>query len=389
MRNLLHSICGALLVSACGGDDNTLNPVQMPVSGTNAASTAGTTSAGAPAGGGSGMAMIPTSGRSAQPMTGGTGAPGVSGAPAAAGGMAAVSGTGGPMSQAGTGSTAGTGATDTAGAGGAAGMLAPKPASPGVPKIPEPKGECPKFMSGTITFAGLRMQIQAGTPGETKGSLLFAWHATAGTAGAAMSGVPASVRDEITKAGGLVVAPQGNVGGADRTDIAPPTGAWFIEDLDTADEVVACAVKNHNIDPNRIYATGCSAGGLMSGTFGLMRSQYVAAVAPNSGGINYMNSRKLSDMTHGPAAFLMHGGGGDNVIVNFQDTSHWFEDQNKLAANKPFMIECNHMIGHCGAPSSLHVSAWEFMKAHPYNVGASPWAMSAPSNLASYCKVVQ
>ena len=239
-----------------------------------------------------------------------------------------------------------------------------------------------------MMIAGLRAQIQAGTPGDTKGALLFAWHATAGTAGAAMAGVPASVRGEITMGGGIVIAAQGNVSGSGRTDIAPPTAAWFVQDLDFADEVVACAVKNHNIDPNRIHATGCSAGGLMSGTFGLMRSQYVASVAPNSGGINYMGSRKLSDMSHGPAAFLMHGGSGDNVIVNFGETSGWFEAQNKLAANKPFMIDCNHSRGHCGAPSSLHELAWQFMKAHPYDVGASPWAMSTPMGLPDYCKVV-
>jgi hypothetical protein len=172
-----------------------------------------------------------------------------------------------------------------------------------------------------------------------------------------------------------------------RTDIAPPTGAWFIEDLIYADQVVACAVKNHNIDPNRIHSTGCSAGGLMSGTFGLMRAEYVASVAPNSGGINYNMSRMLSDPAHGPAAFNMHGGTGDNVIVNFADTSMWFEAQNRMAQNSPFMINCNHGTGHCGASTSLHELAWEFMKAHPYDVGESPWKTSPPAGLPSYCRV--
>jgi hypothetical protein len=135
------------------------------------------------------------------------------------------------------------------------------PAAPVGPRIPEPMGECPTFTTGTATIAGLRTRIEAGTPGDTKGALLFAWHYTAGTSGAAMSGVPSAVRNEITAGGGIVVAPQGNVGGGGRTDIAPPTGAWFIEDLDYADHVVACAVMNHNIDPNRIHATGCSARG--------------------------------------------------------------------------------------------------------------------------------
>jgi hypothetical protein len=112
----------------------------------------------------------------------------------------------------------------------------------------------------------------------------------------------------------------------------------------------------------------------------------VASVAPNSGGINFNMSRLLSDMSHGPASFCMHGGAGDNVIVNFGQTSTWFEAQNRMAANMPFMINCNHGLGHCGAPTSLHELAWEFMKAHPYDITESPWAASPP-DMPDYCVV--
>jgi len=344
-------------------------------------------------GGTAGMLNVGGSAGSAGWMVGSAGMAGATAGRGGAGGMTGGAGNaGGAGGAGGMPMTAGSGATGGAsgagGAAGAAGMAGAPGGTPGVPRIPEPMGDCPDFTSGTATIAGLRTQIDAGTPGATKGSLLFAWHATAGTAGAAMAGVPASVRSEITAGGGLVIAAQGNVGGMGRTDIAPPTGAWFIEDLEFADHVVACAVMNHNIDPNRIHATGCSAGGLMSGTFGLMRSEYVASVAPNSGGINYMASRMLSDTSHGPAAFSMHGGTGDNVIVNFGDTSMWFEAQNRMAANLAFMINCDHGRGHCGAPTALHEMAWGFMKAHPYDVGPSPWTASPPADLPDYCMVV-
>ena len=268
----------------------------------------------------------------------------------------------------------------------------PEPSAPpaggdGVPRIPEPPADCPSFMSGSMTIGGLPTEIEAGTPGPTMGALLFSFHGTGGRG--RLASVPASVRAEITSEGGIILAPTGNMGGGDRMDIAPPTGAWFLEDMEYTDLVVACAVRDHNIDPNRIYATGCSAGGLMAGTLGLMRSEYMAAVAPNSGGINWQGSRRLSDASHGPAAFTMHGGTTDNVIVSFQDTSVWFHEQNRSAMNSPFMLDCNHMIGHCGAPSQLHEMAWEFMKAHPYDVGASPWASSPPADLPDYCVVVE
>lgn len=386
MWNRLLFVCVAeLALVACSGDARDGNNLTgSPVAGTSTSATGGAGTSVATAGvasppvgvaGGAGVGQATAGAPPAQPSAGTMAA---AGRPAADGGSSGSA-------------TAGAAGMPTNAAAGAAGgpTMPVDPAAPAVPKIPEPKGDCPMFTNGTMMIAGLRTQIQAGTPKETKGALLFAWHATAGTAGAAMAGVPAAVRSEITMAGGIVVAPQGNVGGSGRTDIAPPTGAWFIQDLDFADQVVACAVKNHNIDPNRIHATGCSAGGLMSGTFGLMRSQYVASVLPNSGGINFMNSRMLSDKAHGPAALLMHGGSGDNVIVNFGETSMWFGEQNKLAGNKPYMLDCNHSRGHCGAPTSLHTLGWEFMKAHPYNVGASPWAMSPPMNLPDYCKVVQ
>ncbi len=43
--------------------------------------------------------------------------------------------------------------------------------------------------------------------------------------------------------------------------------------------------ENYNVDPRRIFATGGSAGGLFSGAMGVLRSNYMAAIAPNSGGL--------------------------------------------------------------------------------------------------------
>jgi poly(3-hydroxybutyrate) depolymerase len=37
------------------------------------------------------------------------------------------------------------------------------------------------------------------------------------------------------------------------------------DDFKVADLIVVCGVKGHNIDPKRIYTTGCSAGGLHAG----------------------------------------------------------------------------------------------------------------------------
>jgi len=67
----------------------------------------------------------------------------------------------------------------------------------------------------------------------------------------------------------------------------------------------------------------------MAGVMGLERSEYVAAVAPNSGGV--VGAIAPSDPSHVPAAMCMHGGPADMVIVNFTDTSNNFETQLKDA----------------------------------------------------------
>jgi hypothetical protein len=257
------------------------------------------------------------------------------------------------------------------------------PAGGSEPRIPEIKGECPTFKSGSAQVGRLRATMNVGTPGATKGALLFGFH---GTGGAGSASIAPKVQAEITGGGGITVSFRYRSGG--MTDIAPPTGTWFVEDMEVVDQIVACAVKNHNIDPRRIHATGCSAGGLMAGTLGLMRSSYMASVAPNSGGINYMNSRMLQDPARAPAGFTMHGGSADNVIVNFENTSKWFHAQIQKAPAGGFLVDCMHGRGHCGAGNALFEQAWEFMKAHPYGIEKSPFAEGLPSTFPSYCKLV-
>ncbi len=281
--------------------------------------------------------------------------------------------------------------------GGSAPTTSPNPptTSASQPTIPAIMGDCPKLATGTITIqnpmggTALPTTIQAGTPGETKGSLLFAFHGTGGTAASAIAGVPMNAIQDITSGGGMVVAFQSPNAKRSGTDISPPMMAWYVEDLNIVDQVVACSIKNNNIDPTRIYATGCSAGGLMSGTMGLMRSQYVAAVAPNSGGINYLDSRQLSDKTHSPAAFCMHGGSSDMVIISFAQASQWFEQQAAMATHPGLLVDCNTNGGHCGAPEDLLADSWTFMKMHPFAVTPEPYANGLPSTYPSYCTIVK
>lgn len=122
----------------------------------------------------------------------------------------------------------------------------------------------------------------------------------------------------------------------------------------------------------------------MAGVMSLERSQYVAAAAPNSGGIATPQVQ-LEDPTRVPAVMSMHGGDTDTVGVNFGDTSRNLT--NVLKPKGAFVVECNHGAGHCGAPASLHENAWEFMKAHPFGTKPSPFASGLPGNFPDFCAI--
>jgi predicted esterase len=260
----------------------------------------------------------------------------------------------------------------------------PAPTSNLEPVIPAPSGACPEFRTGTQTIMGLSTEIVAGAPVASKGPLLFTWHGTGGNGTQALLQLPQSVQRDITSRGGIVIAPSDNGQVRTGTDVTFVLGVWYDgADLAFADQIVACAVQNHNIDPRQIYVTGCSAGGLMAGVMSMERSSYVAAAAPNSGGIAL--PVKIQDSTRIPAVMTMHGGDTDNVIVNFGDTSRQLITT--LSPLGAFLVDCNHNSGHCGAPASLHENAWEFMKAHPFGTKPSPYEGGLPSDFPSFCAI--
>jgi predicted esterase len=248
------------------------------------------------------------------------------------------------------------------------------------PTIPAISGECPVFQTGTVTVGGLggiSLAVGPKASGPTA-PLVFYWHGTGGVS-SEYTLRARSLANQVTSEGGILVSFQGSTGtGGDCSG----TAAFSKDDFKIADQIVACAVRDHNIDPHRIYATGCSAGALQSGCMATLRSSYLAAAAPNSGGIVIPLS--LQDPSHVPALMTMHGGTQDRVIVSFSDTSETLDSQFKKAGG--FVINCDHGGGHCAAPADLYNSVWDFFKTHPFGVKPEPYQSGIPSSFPSYCK---
>jgi hypothetical protein len=249
----------------------------------------------------------------------------------------------------------------------------------GAPVVPMIKGDCPKFANGTISFMGLN-DINVVTGQKAAGPtapMVFYWHGTGSFAGeyATMAG---AVQQGVAAEGGVLIAFGGTTGG----DLLSGTSTFGKGDFDIADQLFACAVRDYNVDPKRVYATGCSAGGLFSGAMAALRSNYMAAVSPNSGGwtvpVTFENKWT-------PALMTVHGAPGqDVVIVDFSNTSATADKAFQQRGG--FVINCNHGGGHCGG-GGFAPDVWKFFKAHTYGVSPSPWKDSLPAGFNDKCKI--
>jgi hypothetical protein len=354
----------AICLAGCGSDDSGGGLMKGHVSPPLA--TGGTSASGS---GGSMFSNAAGSGGKASPsLGGGSGGKGAAGMAGMAGmPMAGMGGAGGAMPIGGAGGMSGSGGSTGSGP-----VMTAKD-----PVLPEITGDCPDLSGGTIDFGSLGgISVQAGAKSNGGGSLIFYWH---GTGSSSFEVGEFGGTSDVLANGGIIIAPSSTGGqGGDCSG----TGTFSIGDMDTADQIAACAVKNNGIDPHRIYTTGCSAGGLMAACFAQMRSGYVAAAAPNSGGLIF--PMQFGNPGHTPALMTMHGGDADFVGIYFRDSSKTADDAFKQAGG--FVINCDHGGGHCGAPGDLQAAAWQFMKDHPFGISPEPYT-SVPANFPSYCKI--
>jgi hypothetical protein len=305
-------------------------------------------------------------------------------------GKGSVPGTGGVTGSGGVGTIVmgSGGVTGSGGMTGAGAVVGPSRTTSKDPKIPDIKGDCPTFAEGTATmdFMGLSGVIfEVGPKSEGTGTLVFYWHGTGSFAGEyASSTFQAEELADLKAQGGILVSPQSGLGsGGDCSG----TGTFAMDDFNVSDQIAACAVRDWGIDPHRIFASGCSAGGLQSGCMAMMRSSYMAGAVPNSGGEVFPIA--ADDPSHTPSMLTIHGMmGSDVVIVDFSQTSATMDDAIKMAGG--FAVDCDHGGGHCGLPllpPEAAAAGWQFMKDHPFGVDPEPYATMLPSSFPSYCKI--
>ncbi|WP_199693417.1 hypothetical protein, partial [Sorangium cellulosum] len=245
---------------------------------------------------------------------------------------------------------------------------------------------CPTLATGTMTFRGREVQVWAGARSATPAPVVVYWHATGSRPREAVTGLGQAAIDEITSRGGVVFAPNAydGHGGEDGTRTTG-NNVWYVGDLATADEALACAIQQRNIDARRIHSLGFSAGGLQAAYMAYARSSYVASVVTYSGGTTGFGTPALQDATNPPAVMGVHGAEGSDVVgIDFARASAAFE--NDIKAKGGFAIDCDSGGGH-RIPSGIAASSWQFLKDHPYKVAPRPYASGIPSSFPTYCTI--
>jgi hypothetical protein len=238
--------------------------------------------------------------------------------------------------------------------------------------------------TGFVTILGSSVQLWVGNKqDDKKAPIMIYWHFTGGTSAEAATGLSPDAVSEIMGEGGIIASPQNSTGmGADTGN-----GVWYTGDFAVADEIVACAVQQLNIDTHRIYTAGGSAGALQAGIMVYKRSSYLASSLPNSGGYT-IGCNDFDNPSHVPAVMTMHGAAGvDVVIVDFSVQSMVLDVD--VAKKGGFAIDCNHGGGHVGAPPDLEAAGWQFLKDHPFGVSPWPYEKGLPASFPAYCTIVK
>lgn len=250
----------------------------------------------------------------------------------------------------------------------------------------DPMADCPAAFQNTVPTQGSNFGFDAGgqsrsfwlilpAASETPAPLLLAFNGT-GESGSSFSN--RANLQEWADRGFIVVAPDSNGNGTywpvwdamrDPEDEGVPNA-----DLALVDSLLPCISGHHPVDANRIYATGHSAGGIMT-NYVLQRRSDVFAGGIVASGVFSLTSPPEQDALDPTFVMVTWGGDSDAYTgsaegvtvpsINFSEeasiASHFYEDEPAVG-----QVNCNADLGHAWLP----INDWfvDRMLEHPKGV---------------------
>jgi predicted esterase len=267
------------------------------------------------------------------------------------------------------------------------GTFPPQPPRP--TRLPVVTTACPVLKgSGSYVFGDPRVRTLtaqiyvAPNPKERSamgGPLILYWHSFGADPSEVVRGLGQPAIDAVVQLGGVVAAFSAKL--CVSCELPEDVG-WYDADDAVSDQLVACAIRQANIDTRRIHSVGFSAGGLHSIHLALARSDYIASVVSYSGGLNGEPAQPQDPDNH-VAALLTYGARGiDFVGVDFSDLSwNWYE---RMTPRGYYTLMCDHGRGH-ELPDEVIPQTIRFLIDHSYKLATGDYDTRIPSQFPAIC----
>ena len=224
------------------------------------------------------------------------------------------------------------------------------------------------------TSRDLRVEL----PDEPEGApLLLAFHWMGGSANQLINAM--KLDDLADEEGVIVLAPASGGGAFEWEFLAEPEGN---PDLLLMDDMLACAAEQWQVDLDRIYVVGMSAGGLWTSYAAMHWSTWLAAAMPLSGGV----TESLWTQPEDPIPVMVTWGGPSDFAVGFDFNAANLTFSSLLQESGSFVVECEHDGGHT-IPDGATQMIWAMAKDHPKGISPEPWAGGLPSDLNEICRL--
>ncbi len=285
------------------------------------------------------------------------------------------------------------------------------------PPLPPPysHGECPELVGGPTSDTAVVRDFPTGTdlrqfrllvPESYDGSrpmpVVFAWHWLNASSNSFVR--QAELESAAEQLDLIVVLPDRleNNGNKAFTFDWPFAEDWGKEaELLFLDDLMSCVQGQFNVDRQRVFAIGVSAGGLwVTHVSTTPQADYFAAFESLSGGLGEVLGvweMAWAPQAHKFPAIVLWGGDGDWLGLSFSEASVRYRDA--LRDDGHFVVQCVHTAGHAvppiEAPGEMETrfrALWTFMLDHPYATpaGASPYLDNGlPEFFPDWCEIVR
>ncbi len=251
-----------------------------------------------------------------------------------------------------------------------------------------PIATCPSLVAGANTMVSAEQdrEFQLFWPDVDGGGPLPVVFLLHGLGGSSTGMLQATSWDESVDAEGYILVAADAANNADgsqvnATDwgfIAPAFGADN-RDLVFFEDILKCLGEQRQVDTDRVYATGMSAGGLMTTFAAVNRTNIFAAAAPLSGGYNF----EFPTAPDHKIPMIVTWGGESDTAVGTDFHAQALALIANLDANDHFHITCDHGRGH-EIPDDLTPAIWEFFQATTLG-NVDPGWTELPASFPDWC----